>query len=107
MFELINEFLKDQGVHGLFVSEFNVVVDLALDDNKVQAVKALMEYTTRMVNIPWKLAEREDYPAAITTWIKQNTRTLIPGVEAEKRLPLKDAKELVEFIMNNREYVRT
>ena len=107
MFALINAFLQDQGVNVLFKSEFNHLVVMAVDGNKAATVMFLKEKTMKITYKTWVLDEREDYPAAITTWIKHNNMQAIPGTEREVRLDLKTAKEVVEFIMNNREHVNS
>lgn len=107
MFALINAFLQDQGVNVLFKFEFNYIVSMAVDGHKTAAIKSLREKTMKMAYKTWVLDEREDYPAAITTWIKHNNGQEIPGTEREVYLGLKEAKEVVEFIMNNREHVNS
>ena len=107
MFELINAFLQAQGVNVLFKYEFDDIVAKVAADKKIQAIKFLREQTMKMAHKTWVLDEREDYTAAITTWIKHNNRQEIPGTEREVHMDLKTAKEMVEFIVANSDHTNS
>ena len=92
--ESINEYLVSLDLCILYVEETDAIAQLLEQGRKVDAIKYLRGHTEYATPVRFVLRDGSTF----ATWLKNNGKT---EYEKTRRLGLKEAKDIVDFIEDN------
>ena len=117
--QIVNTYLEEQGHLTMLSHELETVIDHLRGDRKIQAIKFVREVTKKSQPEPFALDSRTrqdaefnvephfaaDMYSEFTKWALEKQVDLGTGENNVEFLGLKKAKDLVEFIQLNLEYL--
>ncbi len=108
MQRLINTYLEEQGHLTMLSHELETVIDHLRGDRKIPAIKFVREVTKKSQPVLFNLdlSNHEGTPFSdFTHWAETNDMDMATSEVKARYLDLKKAKDLVEFIQLNLEYL--
>ena len=97
MLELINAYLASQDLTELYSDEYGCILTLIRDGRKVDAIKTLREQSRNSCDV--RLNDTR-YPNTFALWLIDNDKMTYTK---SRRLGLKEAKDVIDFMIANPE----